>query len=90
MTTAAIPNVLSRRSWRGLIALLLGLFLGLLSFAAVNRMKVECGPEYLVSERTGSILTGNGALLTTGRQQCQVTADEFRIPLPSWLPRGFW
>ena len=70
-----------------MLALLLALFFGL-SFAAVGQMTVKCGPEYLTGN--GKILTGGSNLLTTGRQQCQVVAGGFRVPLPSWLSATFW
>ena len=84
MADVAAPTFTPRRHGRAVLALLLVLFLGLLSFAAVGQMTVKCGPEYLTGN--GKILTGNGQPLTTGRQQCQVVAGEFRVPLPAWLP----
>jgi hypothetical protein len=73
-----------RRAW---VTLMLALFLGLLSLAAVREPKVQCQPEYLLADDGITRLTADDGVrrLTTGRQQCQLELGDLRVPLPSWV-----
>jgi hypothetical protein len=62
------PANLSRR-W---IALAIVLFLGLLSFAAVRSIRIECGNVYLASQGGRLLATQAGELLTTGGRSCRL------------------
>jgi hypothetical protein len=84
MAVVAFPPLPRRQRLAGR-ALLLALFLGLLSFAAVSQMTVKCEPVYLTADDGVTILTGDGKLLTTGERQCHLVAGKFRVPLLSWL-----
>jgi hypothetical protein len=82
MAVATFPDIPSRKQQRARIALVLALFFGLLSLAAVREMKVECGAVLLTGG--GKLLTGGGKPLTAG-QHCQlVIGDEVRAALPPW------
>jgi hypothetical protein len=72
--------------------MLLLLFFGLMSFAAVREASVECQPVYLTNDHGTAILTTErtGEALTTGEQRCHVTAGAFRATVPEWLSRMFW
>ncbi len=61
------------------------MFLGLVSQAAVATLQVDCRDELLTGN--GAVLTADDGktLLTTGRQQCQLTGPGgLRLPLPAW------
>jgi hypothetical protein len=71
-----------RRSW---VILMLALFLGLLSLAAVVAAReVECREEYLMADDGATLLTGDGKFLT-GRQQCRFELANLRVALPLWV-----
>jgi hypothetical protein len=55
-----------------MIVLLVGCFLGLVSLAAVETMRVDCRDQYLTADDGVTILTADDGVtpLTTGRQQC--------------------
>jgi hypothetical protein len=59
----------ARRAW---IALAIALFLGLLSFAAVQSIRVDCRDIYLTADDGRSLTTDNGKLLTTGQRSCRL------------------
>jgi len=62
---------------------MLALFLGLLSLAAVATAKVECNNEYLTADDgVMRLAADDGALLTTGRQQCRAKFGGFRVAVP--------
>jgi hypothetical protein len=71
---------------RGVAILLIFLFLGRISLAAVAEMKVDCENEYLVTENGGytRITTEDGEFITTGRQRYFLVIDSLRIPLSPW------
>jgi hypothetical protein len=76
-----------RRSW---VVLMLALFLGLLSLAAVVAAReVECQEEYITADDGVTRLTGDGVKLSTGRQQCQLALGNLRVALPPWV-RAIW
>jgi intracellular septation protein A len=82
MAVATPPVVASRKQLRAWIALMLVLLFGVLSLAAVRKMKVECVTVLLIG--AGKLLT-EGRNLLTGGQRCQlVVGDEIRVPLPTW------
>jgi hypothetical protein len=85
MSVVASPAFTVPRKYRlANLAMLLLLYLGLLSFAAVNSMKVECGPAYLTLD--GEILMLDGKRLTLdGERECHVNASGVRVPLPWWV-----
>jgi len=71
--------------------MLLLLFLGLLSFAAVHEASVECQPVYLTNDEGTAILTNErtGEGLTTGERRCHVVVGDARVPLPAPLATIF-
>ena len=95
MSVVAAPDFVPRKHWRAWLALMLALFLGLLSFVAVGQIKVECGPVYL---------TGGGKLLTSEEERCygrfildqsfldrpDGLAGGLRVHLPAWLSDRLW
>jgi hypothetical protein len=105
MSAVAVPVFGSRKDHLAVAKVLLLsmvlLYLGLLSFAAVNSMKVECGPVYLTGG--GKLLTGDGKLLTLG-ERCygrfildqsfldgpDGLAGGLRVHLPAWLSDRSW
>ena len=64
MTAATWPVIASLSHRRAWIILMLGLFFGSLSLAAMAEIRVECANEYLTGG--GKVLTGGGKPLTTG------------------------
>lgn len=89
MSVVAAPAFLPRKYGLAKLALALLLFLGLMSFAAVIQMKVECKQERLLLNQGGCLLLNSGGCNLLNRRQCYVSAGDFRIPLPAWLPRIF-
>jgi hypothetical protein len=57
---------------RALIALAIASFLGLVSFAAVRSIRVECGDVYLSSDDGRLLATQGGKLLITGQRSCRL------------------
>lgn len=64
------------------IALLLLVFLGLISLVGVREIKLDCANEYLTGG--DKVLTGGGKALTTGRQQYWLVIGSEQVPLPVW------
>jgi hypothetical protein len=90
---AALPNL--RRRW---VMLMLALFFGLVSLAAVvtpipsiEEAKFECHPQVLTADDGVTSLTADDGqtLLSTGLQECQAEPADHWIPLPAWA-RGIW
>ena len=71
------------------LALLLALFLGLLSFAAVREVTVRCEQGYLLLEGGGCLLLNGGGCLALNGEQCHIAAGDIRVPVPPWLPIMF-
>jgi hypothetical protein len=86
MADVAFPP-LPRRQRLAVRTLLLALFLGLLSFAAVSQMQVKCEPVVLTADDGVTVLTADDGvtILTGDEQQCHLVTGEYRVPLPSWL-----
>ncbi len=87
--TVAVPAFSAARKQAGappLLALLLALFLGLLSVAAVSEMTVKCEQGYLLLDQGGYALSNSRERLALNRQQCYIAAGDIRLPLPAWLP----
>jgi len=58
--------------FRTCITLALGLFLGLLSFAAVLSIRIDCRDVYLTSDDGRLLTTDNGRQLITGQESCRL------------------
>jgi hypothetical protein len=82
MAVVTVPGYAPRTYRRRSLLLLVLVFLGLISLAAVVPAKIDCRDELLTGG--GAPLTGGGALLTTGRQQCRLVLGEFAVALPAW------
>ena len=82
MAVTTIPAIKSLRLWRAWIILM---FLGLLSLAAVQKMRVECRNQYVMLEDGNYLLLNNGGrLLRAEPQQFQLVIGNIRVPLPAW------
>ena len=104
MSVVASPAFAVPRKYRlANLAMLLLLYLGLLSFVAVGQIKVECGPVYLTGG--GKLLTSeDGKLLTSDEERCygrfildqsfldgpDGLAGGLRVHLPAWLSDRLW
>jgi hypothetical protein len=88
MTTIDLPlSAPHPRYRRALIGLLLAMFLGLLSLAAVQAMRVECRsqPDCFGDGSCLAVGEGNAVLGTgTNTKQCQLVMGDVRVPLPEW------
>ena len=85
MADVALPPLPRRQRLAGR-GLLLALFLGLLSFAAVSLMRVRCEQEYLLMAAGGGyLLLTTGERIALNQRQCHLVAGGVRVPLPSWL-----
>jgi hypothetical protein len=85
MAVVTVPGYDAPRDLRqALAALLLLVFLGLISLAVATTVTVDCRDELLTADDGVTILTGGKALLTTGRRQCRVDFGEVSVPVPAW------
>jgi hypothetical protein len=90
MTTIDLPlSAPHPRYRRAPIGLLLAMFLGLLSLAAVQAMRVKCRsqPDCFGTGDGSCLAVGEGnAVLGTGTdtKQCQLVMGDVRVPLPEW------
>jgi hypothetical protein len=81
MAVVTIPQFAPRQYRKARLALLLLVFLSLISLVAVQEIKLDCANEYL---------TGKGKILTLGgrraseRQQYWLVIGGERVPLPVW------
>jgi hypothetical protein len=82
MAVVTLPQSAPRQYRRTRLALLLLVFLGLISLVGVSGIKLDCANEYLTGG--GGILTAGGKALTTGRQQYWLVIGGERVPLPVW------
>jgi hypothetical protein len=89
MTVIAVPTFAPRRNRLTFLALLLALFLGLLSFAAVGEMAVKCEQGYLLLDQGGYALSNSGERFALQQLQCYIAAGDVRLPLPPWLSAMF-
>ena len=85
MTTIDLPlSTPHPRYQRALIGLLLAMFLGLLSLAAVQAMRVDCRDVYLTDDFGRILLSDGGQRLQPDQnKQCRLN-DNAWIPLPAW------
>jgi len=85
MTAIDLPvSTLHPRHRRALIGLLLAMFLGLLSLAAVREMRVECRDVYLTDDFGRTLLSDDGQRLQPDQnRQCRLN-DGAWVPLPAW------
>jgi hypothetical protein len=87
---SGIAPQLQRRAW---IALMLVLFFGLLSLAAVREVREDCRsePQYLMRNSGGYVGRNSGGRirLEQDRQQCQLVAGDVRVPLLAWAKEIF-
>jgi hypothetical protein len=84
MTVVTVPGYAPRTFHRRTLLLLVLLFLGVISLAALAPVKIDCRDELLTADDGKTLLTGGGALLTTGRQQCRLVLGELAVALPAW------
>jgi hypothetical protein len=77
-----------RQYKRARIVFAILLFMGLLSVASVEQMRVECHsePQYLMLESSGYLLLNSGERirLEQDQQRCQLALSDFRLSLPKW------
>jgi hypothetical protein len=89
MTVVAVPTYAPRGDRLAVLALLLALFLGLLSFAAVGEMTVKCEQGYALLDGGGYALLNSGERVALNGRQCYIAAGDIRLALPAWLPAMF-
>jgi hypothetical protein len=84
MVAVPLPQIIAppHQYRKAKIALLLVLFLGLISFVVSRESKLDCANEYWTG--AGLNLTGGGKALPTGRHQYWLVIEDERVPLPSW------
>jgi len=86
MTTIDLPvSALNPRYRRALIGLLLAMFVGSLSLAAVREMRVECPDVYLTDDFGRILLSDDGQRLQPDQnKQCRLNDGDVWVPLPAW------
>jgi hypothetical protein len=98
MAIAVPPFGAPSKQRRSLMILVLALFLGLISLAAVvaavpamREPKFECQAQYLTADDGVTPLTADDGKtpLTTGLQECHAEPADHWVPIPTWA-RGIW
>ena len=77
----------SFRVWPVALLAALLLLLGL-TIAAVQSLRVECRPNYLLAGPGQILMAGDQqALLVDGTKTCQAKRGQLQAPIPEWLAR---